>query len=190
MSARLALLRRTGTARDGREFLIRPSSADDAEALVRLRDDIAAEGDLIAAVPGERTAMEEALLLSTLLSEGGLALTLVVAGAVSGQLLVSRRAERFHSHIGELAIIVSKSCRGAGLGRALMETAIDWAQAVGLEKLSLAVFSDNHRAIALYRAIGFVEEGLQQKQILLPAGPRDLLLMGLQLREGGTRSPS
>lgn len=181
MTSRLALLRRTGTARDGRAFLIRPASADDAPALVALRDAIAAEGGLIAAVPGERTAVEEALLLSTLVSEGGLALSLVVEDEVSGQLLVSRRAERFHAHIGELAIIVSKSCRGAGLGRALMETAIDWAQAVGLEKLSLAVFSDNERAIALYRATGFVEEGLRQRQILLPAGPRDLLLMGLQL---------
>ena len=181
MTTRLALLRRIGTTRDGRAYLIRPSAADDAAALVALRDAIAGEGNLIAALPGERTAVEEALLLSTLLSEGGVALTLVVGGEVAGQLLVSRRAERFHSHIGELAIIVGKSWRGVGAGRALMETAIDWARAVGLAKLSLAVFSDNERAIALYRSMGFTEEGLRRRQVLLPTGPRDLLLMGLHL---------
>ena len=41
-----------------------------------------------------------------------------------------------------------------------MEMAIDWGRAVGLAKLSLRVFPDNGRAIALYRSLGFEDEGL------------------------------
>ena len=181
MAARLALLRRQGATRDGRSFLIRPAAAEDAPALVALRDEVAAEGGLIAATPGERSALEEELSLSALLAEGGLPLTLVVDGAVAGQLLVSRRPERYHAHIGEVAIIVSNKCRGLGLGRRLMETAVEWARAVGLSKLSLAVFTSNERAIRLYRSLGFEDEGTRRAHVLLADGPRDVLVMALHL---------
>ena len=181
MAARLALLRREGTTGDGRSFLIRPAAAEDAAALVALRDEVAAEGGLIAATPGERSTLEEELSLTTLVGEGGLPLTLVVGGEVSGQLLVSRRRERYHSHLGEVAIIVNNRCRGLGLGRRLMETAVDWARAVGLTKLSLAVFTTNERAIRLYRSMGFEEEGTRRAHVLLPDGPRDILVMALHL---------
>ncbi|HEX6537985.1 MAG TPA: GNAT family N-acetyltransferase [Candidatus Dormibacteraeota bacterium] len=181
MAARLALLRREGATSDGRRYLIRPAAREDAPAMVALRDAVAAEGDLIAAAPGERSVVEEELSLSTLLSQGGLPLTLLVDGDVAGQLLVSRRSERFLSHIGEIAIIVSNQCRGQGLGRQMMEAAIDWARAVGITKLSLSVFTSNERAIALYRAMGFEEEGVRRRQVLLADGPRDVLLMALHL---------
>lgn len=181
MTVRPALLRREGSARDGRAYLIRPAAREDAPALVALRDAIAAEGDVIAAAPGERSVVEEELSLSTLLAQGGLALTLLVAGEVSGQLLVSRHTERYQSHVGEVAIVVSNACRGQGLGRQLLEVAVDWAAAVGLAKLTLAVFTTNARAIALYRSLGFAEEGMRRGQIRLPQGPRDVLLMALDL---------
>ena len=181
MAARLALLRREGTTSDGRAFVIRPASGEDAPALVALRDEVAAEGGLIAATPGERSALEEELSLSALVSQGGLPLTLEVAGEVAGQLLVSRRPERYYAHIGEVAIIVSNRCRGLGLGRALMEAAVEWARAVGLAKLSLAVFTTNERAIRLYRSMGFEEEGKHRAQVLLADGARDVLVMALHL---------
>jgi len=181
VTTRLALLRREGRASDGRAFLIRPTSADDAAHLVALRDGVAAEGGLIAGLPGERSAMEEELVRETLLREGGLALTLDVEAAVAGQLLVSRRQQPGQRHIGDVAIVVTNTCRGIGLGHALMEAAIDWARAVGLERLALGVFTTNERAIALYRSVGFVDEEVRPHQALLADGPRDVLLMGMRL---------
>jgi len=181
LTTRAALLRREGTARDGRAFLVRPTRSDDAPALVALHDAVAAEGGLIAAVPGERSAVEEELMLSTLLSSGGLALTLLVDDAVAGQCLVSRRLDPERAHIGEVAIVVSNTSRGVGLGRLLMEIAMEWSRAVGLEKLSLSVFPSNERAIALYRSLGFVDDGHRLHQVVLPSGPHDLLVMGLRL---------
>jgi ribosomal protein S18 acetylase RimI-like enzyme len=176
------LLRREGVGRSGRAWLIRPTRPDeDAAELLAIRDEVAGEGELIAAVPGERTVLEESLALATLVGGGGLGLTVEVEGVVAGQLMVHRRAGRYEQHRGDLSIAIRAAHRGDGLGRALMEVAVDWARAVGLAKLTLGVFPSNAAALALYRGMGFVEEGVLRGHLVLPAGPRDLVLMGLVL---------
>jgi RimJ/RimL family protein N-acetyltransferase len=62
-----------------------------------------------------------------------------------------------------------------------VDTAIDWARAVRLGKLTLGVFPENLRAVALYRSVGFVEEGRLRRHLRVGEEERDLLLMGLQL---------
>jgi RimJ/RimL family protein N-acetyltransferase len=113
--------------------------------------------------------------------EGGLTLTLEVDGVPAGHVMVQRRAGQHYAHVGEIAIVVSNTQRGAGFGRAMMEMAIAWGRVVGLAKLSLRVFPDNRRAIALYRSVGFQDEGLVRGEVRMPSGDRDMLLMGLLL---------
>ncbi|MFN2583111.1 MAG: N-acetyltransferase family protein [Candidatus Dormibacteria bacterium] len=180
MSERPALLRRHGVTEDGRTYLVRPTTSDDAAALVSVHDEVAAEGGLIASAPGERSILEEHLTLAALVTQGGVALTLVVEGEVSGQLLVNRRRDD-EASVGDIAIVVHKSSRGVGLGRVLMETAIDWAHAVGLHKLGLSVFGDNGTAIGLYRSMGFVEEGSVRQRAGGSESRRQVLVMGLRL---------
>jgi RimJ/RimL family protein N-acetyltransferase len=181
MTPATPLLRRTGTTRSGSPYLIRPVGADDAADLVALRDAVAAEGVWVAAEPGERTALEESLALAGLVSHGGLALVAEVDGAVAGQLAVHRQRGRYESHRGDLSVTVHRELREQGLGRALVETAIDWARTVRLGKLTLGVFPENLRAVALYRSAGFTEEGRLRRHLRVGDGERDLLLMGLLL---------
>ncbi len=180
MTSATALLRRTGRTRDGRAYLIRPTRAADSTALVALRDAVAAEGDLIAASPGGHTALEEELALAGLLSQGGLSLTLEVEGDPAGHLMV-RALHGDTGSEGELAILVHNTARGLGLGRALIEVAIAWGRAVRLARLRLGVFPDNQRAIALYRAVGFVDDRLVRDYPVLPGLRHDLLFMSLRL---------
>jgi ribosomal protein S18 acetylase RimI-like enzyme len=161
--------------------MIRPSQDADAPGLARLIDAVAGEGELIAAVPGEPDTIEQSARLVSIVLEGGLSLTLEVDGIPAGHVMVQRRAGRHYAHVGEIAILVSNAQRGFGLGRILMEMAIDWGRAVGLAKISLRVFPDNARAIALYRSLGFEEEGLARREVRMPGGDRDMLLMGLAL---------
>lgn len=180
------LLRRDGVSGDGRRWLIRPSVATDAPALVDLRDSVAAEGRWIGAVPGDTSALEESLGLAGLLSQGGLALTLEVEGAVCGQL----QAQRAAGGVGdsaEIALIIVAAQRGLGLGRALLETAVDWARAVRLRRLRLAVLPDNSTALRLYRSLGFVDEGRRPRAITIAGVERDALIMALEL--DGAESP-
>ncbi|MBV9099852.1 MAG: GNAT family N-acetyltransferase [Candidatus Dormibacteraeota bacterium] len=179
--SRAALLRREGPTHDGRRYLLRPAGDGDAEALIALQDGVAAEGGLIAAAPGMRSALEESVSLGVLLAGGGLSIVVEVEGVLAGHLEVRRGSETHTQHRGELAIIVGNEHRGQGLGRVLMNTAIEWARAVGLETLSLGVFATNTRAIRLYREVGFVSGGHGPTRIRTHDGDHDLLLMNLTL---------
>lgn len=82
-------------------------------------------------------------------------------------------------HAAKLEVMVDRAHRGRGLGRRLMEACIAWAEGeAGVEKLSLNVFADNDAAIALYRRLGFVEEGRRPREYKDPDGHyRDDVLM-------------
>ncbi len=81
-------------------------------------------------------------------------------------------------HVGRLEVMVSPELRGRGIGRALMVAAVAWAERSPLQKLALAVFADNERAVHLYRSLGFVQEGRRVAEYLLEDGStRDDVLM-------------
>ena len=87
------------------------------------------------------------------------------------------------SHVADLEMFVAKDYRRCGLGRALLKMLITWAkQHSRLKKISLAVFSDNAPAIALYKDVGFVEEGcLRNAFCEVDNRMRDQLLMSMFL---------
>ena len=83
---------------------------------------------------------------------------------------------------GEIGMYVVREWRGRGVGTALVAASIDWARAQGLHKLSLSVFPHNAAGIALYRKLGFVEEGRRVKQFRRQSGELwDVIDMGLLL---------
>ena len=55
-------------------------------------------------------------------------------------------------------LFVDAGARRTGLGRALVEAAIERALARGCRRIDLDVNEDNHNALALYRAMGFSTE--------------------------------
>ncbi|MDX6204937.1 MAG: hypothetical protein QOE76_913 [Frankiales bacterium] len=56
-------------------------------------------------------------------------------------------------------VMTHPEVRGRGVGRALMSSLIDDAQAAGVENLVLDVRGNNHGAMALYEAMGFEVTG-------------------------------
>ncbi len=68
-------------------------------------------------------------------------------------------------------------------GKKLMEYVIDGARARGVEKISLDVFSNNERAIGLYKKYGFRVEGRLKGQYVLEGRYVDEILMGLFLQD-------
>ncbi len=88
------------------------------------------------------------------------------------------------AHVGVLGIIVKDGYRDRGLGRAIIEYAIEAARAAGKKKLNLAVFATNERAIALYEKVGFVQVGYRKRQYKYKHGEYfDEVLMDLDLVE-------
>ncbi len=71
------------------------------------------------------------------------------------------------SHVRGLGIAVAREWQGRGIGRKLMIRLLDWADNWGaVLRVELWVHVDNEPAIALYRSLGFVEEGRHQAYAL------------------------
>ncbi len=75
---------------------------------------------------------------------------------------------------------VSPQARGKGVARALMNHIVSWADDARLDKIELAVTTDNTAAVALYRSCGFVPHGIQEE--LRPGSALKAQAMTLRLR--------
>lgn len=79
-----------------------------------------------------------------------------------------------NNHVGQIGISILPDYRTNGLGTAIMQTMIDWATAHPvIEKLSLGVWAKNAPAIALYKKMGFIEEGRKVKEVKYADGTYD-----------------
>lgn len=81
---------------------------------------------------------------------------------VVGWVDVNVSANPRHSHKGNLGMGLLEKYRGQGLGSKLMAAALEKAEAIGLDKVELTVYTTNLPAIALYKKFGFVKEGLSR----------------------------
>lgn len=101
----------------------------------------------------------------------------VEAGTVVGWCDILPNPRPGFQHSGSVGMGVLREWRGHGLGEALLAACIEKASAKGLTRIELEVFSDNAPAIALYRKLGFVEEGLKRRARILDGRTQDLLVM-------------
>ena len=69
--------------------------------------------------------------------------------------------------------------RGQGLGARLAVETIAVARGRRLERIELEVFASNERAIALYRKLGFVVEGIKRRGRKLDGQYDDNIIMAL-----------
>jgi putative acetyltransferase len=88
------------------------------------------------------------------------------------------------SHVGHVGMMVHEDYQGMGVGSALMEAVIDLAENwLGLARLQLEVYTDNHRAIQLYLKHCFREEGIWRAYAFRAGHYINTLVMG-RLRDG------
>jgi ribosomal protein S18 acetylase RimI-like enzyme len=66
-------------------------------------------------------------------------------------------SEGLECYLAELYVVPER--RGRGLGRALMEAAIELARREGADTMDLGTGDDDHAARALYESLGFNNRG-------------------------------
>ena len=81
-------------------------------------------------------------------------------------------------HAMGLGLVVATAAQGQGVGSALLQALIDWADHwAQVLRLELTVFTDNAAAIALYRKFGFEIEGTHRGYALREGKYADVLTM-------------
>jgi ribosomal protein S18 acetylase RimI-like enzyme len=131
---------------------IRIASSDDADAVGQLLHDFNREFD--EPTPGpERLAVR----IRRLLAAGDT--TVLVGGAGPDGVAVLRfRAsiwsDALECYLAELYVVPQH--RGKGLGRALLQTAMDVAQTHGADHMDLGTSEDDVAARSLYESLGFI----------------------------------
>jgi hypothetical protein len=165
--------------KDGRTVVLRPAAPTDAESLIAFVDGVGAEGVYITTEKMRYTVPEEREFIGKIDGHTALFLVATLDGALVGSMDLIRGSETKNAHTASVGIAIRKDLRGLGLGKAMMEAGIRWARSVGIHKLTLGVFATNERALALYRKLGFEEEGRLKGQVLLAGLPVDELRMAL-----------
>jgi RimJ/RimL family protein N-acetyltransferase len=146
------------------EVTIRRGTAADAESLVELAREVGAEpeGWLISTSEWRRPAHERRFLRSIRRSPDAAVFVAEAPAGIVGRLSVSRDPHPASRHVADLGLMVAKSHRRLGIGRALLEQAVEWARQSGIVKLELHVFPHNRPALELYEGFGFEREGYRR----------------------------
>ena len=162
---------------------IRRAEPGDAQALVELAGDVGGEEGAWLLTSAEwRSIADERRYLRAVRRHPDAAVYVAEDGdAVVGRLSLARDVHPASAHVADLGLMVAASHRRRGVGRALLDQAVAWAESAGVRKLELHVFPWNEPAIALYDAFGFEREGLRKGHYLRDGVPVDAILMAFQV---------
>lgn len=176
--------RRVRLAKDGRIVIIRPARTSDAAEIARRMARVVKEGIYLEEEPDTLpTDREQEQEIRKIREDGGLYAVAEVDGKIAGVALLRRGPLEMNRHVAKFRMWLVPGYRGLGLGKKLMEYVIDGARARGVEKISLDVFSNNERAIGLYKKFGFRVEGRLKRQYVLEGRYVDEIVMGLSLQD-------
>ena len=155
---------------------IRRATPEDASALATLMADEAVYGNLLQLPHPSEAAWRDRLEAKP--GNGDVQLLaiardqVVASAGLHGNIHIRRR------HAMHLGMAVAGPAQGKGVGSALMAALIDYADRwAAVVRIELTVFSDNDRAIALYRKFGFVQEGIFRAYGLRDGRYQDVLAM-------------
>ncbi|MHC4695360.1 MAG: GNAT family N-acetyltransferase [Planctomycetota bacterium] len=155
--------------KDGRAGVLRNMVEDDAEELCRLLPQTHTESDFLNYQPGEfnmTVEQEREFIRDHHAKPGSFALVAEVDGRIVGFAGALSQQYKRLSHHAEFGLAVLKAYWGQGIGCSICQCIEDWGIGVGLRKMYLRVFANNDRGIALYKSLGYVEEGRLKDDVL------------------------
>lgn len=88
-----------------------------------------------------------------------------VVGMVSAQLVISTSQGTPSAWIEDM--VISESYRVQGIGRLLLNTALDWAKQKGASRAQLLVDLDNEPALGYYNHLGWESSRMGMRRLLL-----------------------
>ena len=165
---------KTVSLADGRKVVIRCAREDDAAVLLEANKLSMLDGAGMILTADEYTLTEDEVKTWIKAHVDGpkdLMLLADADGIIAGNLGFRISKPQRCAHWGTFAMAVRPGWRSLGIGNALLTCLLEWAAGMpGIEKVTLAVRADNHRAIALYEKHGFVQSGYLKNYLKMEDG--------------------
>jgi RimJ/RimL family protein N-acetyltransferase len=172
---------------EGKVTVLRPLRASDRVVSVRWRNDPDIRDNILGYRFPITEAMEAEWVDAVLKDQSRSRIVLAIEDKSDGTFVgfVYLNNIDWFSRNAEFGILIGERGRhGKGLARDALALIVDYAfEMLNLHKLYLRVVAFNKRALRLYRAFGFAQEGIQREQVFLRGRYHDVVFMGL-LRAG------
>ncbi len=165
--------------------IVRPAVPRDAPEFLEVYRDVVGEGRHIRTEHVTRSVRDYRKSFRRSWDDRHAFLVAVAGGRVVGWLSIGREEQAVTRHVATFGMAVAAPWRHRGVGSALIEEALRWARGAAIEKIELTVYPHNGAAIALYRKLGFVEEGRLVRHSKKSYGYEDEILMGLWIGDEG-----
>jgi len=167
----------------GRLVVLRPLRSADRTASVRWRNDPDIRDNILGYRFPVTEAMEADWIDTVLKDQSRTRVVLAIEDKSDGALVgfVYLNNIDWFARNAEFGILIGERSRhGKGLAREALSLIADYAfESLNLHKLYLRVVAFNKRALRLYRAFGFVDEGVQRQQAYLRGRYYDVVWMGM-----------
>ncbi len=145
---------------------VRRATPNDAAAFARIMGDPAVYPGLMQLPYTNEDLWRARLVEGSTPGKPDLALAAELDGTVVGTVVgtaglhPAAAAQIRRRHVAAIGISVAAEAQGQGVGTALMQAMCDYADRwMGVLRIELTVYTDNERAIGLYRKFGFEIEG-------------------------------
>jgi RimJ/RimL family protein N-acetyltransferase len=163
--------------------IVRPAHPADAEGLAKLGQAVGSEPEgWLVSTNGWRDASDERRYLRAIRRYPNAAVYVAEEdGMIVGRLSIARDQHPASYHVADLGLMVAATHRRRGIGRALLDAAVEWARESGVQKLELHVFPYNEPAIRLYESYGFEREGYRRAHYRRAGEFVDAIVMALVL---------
>ena len=149
--------------KDGRACTLRPTTPDDAEAMIEYLKITSAETPFLLRYPDEvnYTLESEKEILQRLLEDPySVMMCAEVNGKIAGNCAINGIGmKRKIRHRCSLAIALYREYWKLGIGSAMISYLTELAGKIGYEQIDLEVVAENTQAYEVYKKCGFIESG-------------------------------
>ena len=150
------------SAKDGTPVLLRYPLEKDSVQLMNLKNELIDEHAPIGANEKVNRKQEEKYVKNAI-KEIKEKKRIQILAEIDKNIVGNVQINRLHGksmHVGELGIFIKKLYRDKGIGEFMMQQALKYAHKEGIKIVKLSVFSNNNRAIHLYKKLRFKKAGL------------------------------
>ena len=160
--------------KNGQRILLQSSTEKNAESICSHRYSTSSESYFMARYPEEISLDVEQMkvnLCAIEKDEKDFTVTAFFGEKIIGDAGITKiRNHMKYRHRAYFGISILKEYCNQGLGKYMLDIALDQAKKNGFEQVELGVFEDNLRAIHLYEKCGFEKVGIQPRAYKLKDG--------------------